>query len=89
MTTNQLSKTLVAIGLALGAVSYQAAAMEEVVVYGTEATAVMPATSTLRTEMIKYVRSLNHAQKAQVNAHIAKFSEKKIQLAAAEIPTRG
>jgi hypothetical protein len=78
-----------AIGLALGAVSYQAAAMEEVVVYGTEAKTATPASPTLGTEMLEYVRSLNHAQKVQVNAHIAKFSEKKIQLAAADIPTRG
>lgn len=88
MTTNRLNNTLVAIGLALGAVSYQAAAMEEVVVYGSDRTATA-ADRSVRTEMNEYVRSLNHAQKAQVNADIAKFSEKKIQIAAAKIPTRG
>lgn len=88
MTTNRLNKSLMALGLALGAVSYQAAAMEEVVVYGSEPRAIS-ADEMLRTEMSDYVRSLNHALKAQVNADIAKLSERKIQIAAAKIPTRG
>jgi len=88
MTTNRLSRSLAAFGLALGAVSYQAAAMEEVVVYGSEPQT-MSAEDTLRIEMNDYVRSLNHALKAQVNADIARLTERKIQIAAAKIPTRG
>jgi hypothetical protein len=90
MTTNKLNRSKLALWLALGAFSHQAAAMEEVVVYGTDASSLTSVTATeIRTQMGKYVEAFNHAQKTKLNSDLARLSEAKIQVAAAKIPTRG
>ncbi len=76
--------------LAAALLSHQAAAIEEVVVRGTDTSAEarsMP--ERIGDAMSTYVRELNEAQKQKLDADLAKLGQHRIQLAAANLPTRG
>lgn len=70
---------------------HQAAAIEEVVVTGKDLSE--PARSVperIFDEMSEYVRDLNEAQKSKLNADLAKLGQqRRLQVAAANLPTRG
>jgi hypothetical protein len=76
--------------LAAALVSHQAAAIEEVVVRGTNTSAEarsMP--EQIGDAMSAYVRDLNESQKKKLDADLAKLGQHRIQIAAANLPTRG
>lgn len=76
------------LAVAAGLISYDATAIEELVVYGTEP----PAAATpedLRRDMDAYVRALQLEQKSRIDASLTRERTSKIQIAAARIPTRG
>lgn len=76
--------------LAAALLSHQAAAIEEVVVRGTDTSAEarsMP--ERIGDAMSTYVRELNESQKQKLDADLAKLGQHTIQLAAANLPTRG
>ena len=78
------------VGMSAGIVGNQAAAIEEVVVYGTDTSkTTINDGHELRAEMRRYVIALNDRQKAILNVDFASKLATKIQLAAAESPTRG
>jgi len=87
---NTRLKTLLPVLLAAALTGPQAAAIEEVVVIGTD-TSVSAHTvaAPIDAEMSKYVRQINAAQKLKLDAELAKLSERRIQIAAATLPTRG
>ena len=76
--------------LAAGLVSHQAAAIEEVVVTGKDlSTPARSVPEQISAEMSAYIRDLNEAQKTKLDADLAKLGQRKIQIAAANFPTRG
>lgn len=71
-------------------IGHQAAAIEEVVVTGKDLSA--PARTVperIFAEMSEYVRDLNEAQKSKLDADLAKLGQRRLQVAAANLPTRG
>ena len=85
-----MSKWAATLALAAGLASYQAAAIGELVVYGTDTSVVSaPTHRDLKHEMGIYIEALNIAQKASIDAALAKKRSAEIQIAAAKIPTRG
>ena len=76
--------------LATALLSHQAAAIEEVVVYGTDTSARNESIAErVFSAMNEYVEKLNEAQKLRLDAELAKIGEQRIQIAAANLPTRG
>lgn len=76
--------------LAAVLLSHQAAAMEEVVVYGTDLSAKTESVAErILAAMAEYVEELNKAQKSRLDAELANNGERRIQIAAATLPTRG
>jgi hypothetical protein len=70
--------------------SHQAAAIEEVVVIGTDLSAAPPTTSErILDAMSEFVRELNASQKTKLAADLAKLGQRNIRIAAANLPTRG
>jgi hypothetical protein len=70
--------------------SHEAAALEEVIVYGTD--------TSLNTEVVaqriaeamsRHVTAFNDAQKQELDAEMQRLCERKIRIAAANLPTRG
>lgn len=85
----RLTRRLTAL-LAAALLSHQAAAMEEVVVIGTDTSALSRAVSErILDSMSEYVRELNEVQKAKLDADLAKLGQRRIQIAAANLPSRG
>jgi hypothetical protein len=89
MMDTRLRNRLTAL-LAAALLSQQAAAMEEVVVIGKDLSE-PPRTVTeqLIEAMSAYVSELNEAQKTKLDADLVKLGQQKIQIAAANLPTRG
>lgn len=83
------SLSLLAAALVAGTVGNQAAAIEEVVVYGTDTSTTKADATALRSQMREYVDTLHDQQKTILNAEFASKSAGKLQLAAAGAPTRG
>ena len=82
--------TAAAAALLLGTVSNQAAATEEIVVYGTEVLAQIEARDAMfRSEMDEYIRSLNERIKATLLESVKSRAAPKLQLASVEEPVRG
>ena len=76
--------------LAAALLCHQAAAIEEVVVIGTDTSAqARSVPERILEAMSEYVRELNEAQKKQLDADLAKLGQRRIQIAAATLPTRG
>ena len=76
--------------LLLGAFSQQAAATEEIVVYGTEVVAQIEAREAMfRSEMDEYIRSLNERIKATLQESVKEQAAPKLELASVEEPVRG
>ncbi len=76
--------------LAAALLSHQAAAIEEVVVYGTDTSVGSESvTERILAAMDEYLEELNKAQKIRLDAELAKIGEQRIQIAAASLPTRG
>ena len=85
----RLKTRLIAL-LAAVLLSHQAAAMEEVVAIGTDTSALSRTVSErIVDSMSEYVRELNELQKAKLDADLAKLGQRRIQIAAATLPTRG
>ncbi len=94
MLTKTLRNTLLAIGaslvLGIAGASAAGAQIEEIVVYGIDTSAPAPSPeAVLRTAMDEYVRSLNQELKLELNRKFAEMRVRSIQLAAAEVSTRG
>lgn len=70
--------------------SQQAAAIEEVVVYGTDTSVKTESVAEkIHAAMSEFVAELNEAQKLRLDAELAKIGERRIQIAASTLPTRG
>ncbi len=70
--------------------SHQAAALEEVVVYGTDLSLkTEEVTERVAAAMSDYIVAANDAQKDALEAEMSRMCERQIQLAAATLPTRG
>lgn len=80
---------LVAVGLVAGLMSFSAAAMEEVIVYGKDAAPVDSERVELRAELKEYLENLNRELKDQLDEELKKRSAASIKLALAEVPSRG
>ncbi len=79
-----------AVAALLGSVSQQAAATEEIVVYGTEVLAQLEAREAMfRSEMDEYIRSLNEQIKATLLESVKSRAAPKLELASIEEPVRG
>ena len=88
MNTRLLKRLISIVPAAL--LGHEAASMEEIVVYGTDTSvsAEIVAEHVAET-MSEYVSALNDAQKRALEAEMAALCEKRIQIAAATLPTRG
>ena len=87
---NTRLKTRLPALLAAALLGHQAAAMEEVVVIGTDTSAPTPtAAERVLEAMSEYVQALNEAQKQKLDADLAMLGQRRIQTAAANLPTRG
>jgi hypothetical protein len=76
--------------LLVGLFSHQAAASEEVVVYGAEAAAKAEAQQAqFRSELDEYVRSLNEQIKVNLDQDLKQLTAPKLFLASGETPIRG
>jgi hypothetical protein len=76
--------------LAAALLSHQAAAIEEIVVIGTDTSApTRTVPERILAEMSEYVRAINAAQKSRLDADLAKLGQRKIQMTAANLPSRG
>ena len=76
--------------LATALISLPAAAIEEVVVTGTDLSA--PARTVpqrIEDAMSDYVKGINEAQKLKLDADLAKLGQRRIQIAAAILPISG
>ena len=90
MFTRILTPSATAAALLLGVFSHQAAATEEIVVYGTEVVAQIEARKAMfRSEMDEYIRSLNERIKATLRESVKEQAAPKLELASAEEPVRG
>jgi len=70
--------------------SHEAAGVEEIVVYGTDLSHEFEVVGEHVAEtMNRHVTALNDAQKKALEAEMAKLCERRIQIAAANLPTRG
>ena len=70
--------------------SHEASALEEVVVYGTDMSHELKVVAERVAEtMSRHATALNDAQKKALEAEMAKLCERKIQIAAANLPIRG
>ena len=77
-------------GLVAGLLSQSAAANEEVVAYASETAAEIEARETrLQSELKDYAQSLNRDMKVTLDKALKRVAAPKLELAAAEIPTRG
>lgn len=84
------NKWVAMLAVAAGLVSYQADAIEEVVVYGTDASPVeLTMDEQLKRDMKAYVDALNLEEKAKIRAALANQRATEIQIAAVKAPTRG
>jgi methionine-rich copper-binding protein CopC len=83
-------KAGLAAGVLLGLLSQQAAAHDEVVVYGAEAAARARATEALfEAQMHEYVQRLGVQLKASMEEGLKVAPKPRLRLAASELPTRG
>lgn len=71
----------------MGLLSHQAAATEEIVVYGADMTEAQEAR--FRSELDEYVRSLNEQIKVTLDRNLKQVSAPKLLLAESETPIRG
>ena len=89
MMNTRLTTRLTAL-LAAALLSLPAAAIEEVVVIGTDLSE--PARTVperIDAAMSEYVKGINEAQKLKLDEDLAKPGQLRIQIAAANLPTRG
>jgi hypothetical protein len=90
MFTRMLAPSATATALLLGVLSQQAAATEEIVVYGTEVVAQIEARQAMfRSEMDEYIRSLNERIKATLQESVKDQTVPKLEVASTEEPVRG
>lgn len=88
MNTRLKTRLLALLGAVL--LSHQAAAIEEVVVRGTDLSApTRTVPERVLEAMSKYVSEINEAHKSKLDADLAKLGQQRIQIAAATLPTRG
>ncbi len=79
-----------AMGLAVSLLTQQATATEELVVYGTPASAAVKIDQeAFRAEIANYVRTLNEQLKETLDADLKRALAPKLELASAEIHARG
>ena len=79
-----------AAALLLGLFSHQAAATEEIVVYGAEAVALAQAREALfRSQLDQYVQSLNEQIEATLHDDLKRVNAPKLELASSEDSIRG
>lgn len=83
-----ISLRAAAVGLVAGLVSFSASAMEEVIVYGTDAAA-LEDRAELKAELKEYLESLNRQLKERLDAEMAARPAASVKLALAEITSRG
>ncbi len=76
------------LGAAAAVVSFGASAMEEVIVYGKEA-AVEAENAKLKAELEEYLEALHRRIKEQLDEDLKKRPAARIELTAAESPSRG
>jgi hypothetical protein len=87
VTRNRLG-TLVA-GSLVGLLAQQAAATEEIVVYGSAASAVKIDPAVFRAEIDNYIRTLNIALRITLDQDLKRMPAPKVELASNTTPTRG
>lgn len=88
MITRILTPSATAAALLLGVFSQQAAATEEIVVYGTEAVAQIEARYAMfRSEMDEYRRSVNEHVKDTLQRGVTPPAVPKLQVASSEEPS--
>ena len=89
MMNTRLIRRLIAL-FAVTLISLPAAAMEEVVVTGKDLSdSARSVPASIADEMTAYLRELNETQKTRINADLARQGQRRIQIAAAKLPTRG
>lgn len=89
MMNTRLTTRLTAL-LATALLSLPAAAIEEVVVIGTDLSApTRTVPERIEDAMSDYVKGINDAQKSKLDADLAKLGQRRIQIAATDLPTRG
>lgn len=91
MFTRILTPGATAAALLLGAFSQEAAATEEIIVYGTEVVAQIEAREAMfRSEMDEYVRSVSEQIKATLQESVKSQAAPKLEVATtSEEPARG
>ncbi|HVS22270.1 MAG TPA: hypothetical protein VMU03_00990 [Gammaproteobacteria bacterium] len=86
VTRNRLG-TLIA-GLFVGLLAQQASATEEIVVYGSAASAVKVDPAVFRAEIANYIRTLNIALRTTLDQDLKRMPAPKIELASNTTPPR-
>lgn len=82
--------TSLCVGLLVGLLSHQAAAMDEIVVSGADATARIEASHAFFDSQMKaFIRTLSANLKANLEKDLKHLPKPALRLAANELPTRG
>jgi hypothetical protein len=90
MVTRKLfTPSLLVVGLTAGLLAQQAAATEELVVYGTTAVGIRVDQQVFRTDIDNYVRSLNEQLKIALDLDLKRTLAPKLEFASNELRARG
>ena len=87
VTRNRLAPIVA--GLLVGLLAQQASATEEIVVYGSTASAVKVNSAVFRAEIDNYIRTLNSELRITLDQSLKRMPAPKIELASNDSPARG
>jgi hypothetical protein len=89
MLRRYVTRLSMALALAGALMAVEASAMEEIVVYGSGASAApVVDEAAFRAEMRRYLKGLHDQQKAMLNAELASWLADKERIATTDTPTR-
>ena len=86
VTRNRLAPIVA--GLFVGLLAQQASATEEIVVYGSTASAVKVNSAVFRAEIDNYIRTLNTELRTTLDQDLKRMPAPKLELASSKEPTR-
>jgi len=87
VTRNRLAPVVA--GLFVGLLAQQASATEEIVVYGSPASAVKVDPAVFRAEIENYIRTLNSELRITLDQDLKRMPVPKLELASSTTPARG
>jgi regulator of sirC expression with transglutaminase-like and TPR domain len=87
VTRNRLAPVVA--GLIVSLLAQQASATEEIVVYGSAASAVKVDPAVFRAEIDNYIRTLNSELRTTLDQDLKRMSAPKLELASNRTPARG